>query len=104
MSVLVAVTKKVIVDGEVTKVIKAAASSTVTSTTFAFNGSDMTGNDGDTGRTYTHTSTISSYAKVYVGSLGGGLMRLDSSKWSSAGAVLTIGVAVYDGDRVNVDQ
>lgn len=104
-TVTVALTKKYVSTSDTTaKILQAAATAVVPLTTFEFNGSDMTGADGDTSRTYTHTSTISPYAKVYVGSLGGGMMRLDSSKWSSAGAVLTIGVAVYDGDRVNVDQ
>lgn len=98
------ITKRFVeVDGNA-KIIRPADTVIVQFVTIEFSGSSMTGSDGDVGRTYTHTGAISPSAKVYVGSVGGGLMRLSPSKWSVAGNVITIDVAVYDADVVNVDQ
>lgn len=80
------------------------SSSAYTPSSFAFDGSSMTGSDGDASRTYTHTVSIPSNSRVYLGSIAGGLYRLDATMWSSAGTVLTVVSPVYDTDRIVVDS
>lgn len=82
---------------------------TVLGASTEFLGSAMSGSDGDNNRTYQSGNTISSNAKVYLGSPTQGCNRLPSSSWSLSTTTnnndtITIEVPVYDTDQVIIDQ
>lgn len=89
-------------------VVQTSASIVTTGSPLEFLGSNMSGSDGGSSRTYVHTAGLSSLAKVYLGTENG-MMRLASSKWSLSTTTvtndtITINVPIYDTDSVVIDS
>lgn len=88
-------------------VLESGSTATIGTTEVTFNGSDMTGSDGDTGRSYTYAGSFNNNALVFIGSANQGTQLLPSSKYSFSTSVvtrdtITFSIEVYDQDLVIV--
>lgn len=93
-----------------TIVVSAAVSSVTTTqgTEIEKTGTDFSGADGASGRSYVHSAAISSNAKVYLGTTAG-TSRLRKASWSLsttnvANDTITINLPIYNTDTILIDS